>query len=274
MKEFIMKFLLSAIAASAAALVMAAGTSIVPAQVSDFQKINGKGELTLNADKVFEIKGYANYRSAATLAIDPNKTYKLTGEFMANGKSPSVLYFGFITLNDKKQSIYSEQIFAVPGTETVLAEDVKAGDKEIKLKDCSKWKFKGGHVAFNIKDDLSDLPNKNISPSIKSYVKTGDVYTVTLASPIRKAYAKGTAVRQHRAAGTYLYSATAGRKLTNQWQTFSATVNGVSPKENPVASKKFWYTTKNVKILILGNHLGKADASLLFKNIKLEELTR
>ena len=269
-----MKFLLSAIAASTAALVMAAGTSIIPAQVSDFQKINGKGELTLNADKVFEIKGSANYRSAAALAIDPNKTYKLSGEFMANGKSPSVLYFGLITLNDKKQSIYSEQIFAVPGTETVLAEDAKVGDKEIKLKDCSKWKFKGGHVAFNVKDDLSDLPNKSLSPAIKSYVKSGDIYTITLSTPLRKAFSKGTAVRQHRAAGTYLYSAAASRKLTNQWKTFSAIINGVSPKENPVASKKFWYTTKYSKILILGNYGGKADSVLLFRNVKLEELTQ
>lgn len=270
-----MKTLLTTLIAGSAALVMAAETALAPSQISDLKKINGAGTLTVNADKVFELKGVANFRSSAVLPIDPKKTYKLSGEFMAkNDTVPSILYFGVIALNDKKQNIISEYVFGVKGTETELAEDAKAGDMELKVKDCSKWKFPRGQVAFNVKADLSDLPNKEISPAIKSYQKAGDIYTVTLTKPLKKAYPKGTAIRHHRSAGTYLYSAAAGKKLTNQWQTFSATINGVSPITDPVAYRKFWYTTSNASILILGNFAGKADAVMLFRNLKLEELTR
>ena len=154
-----MKSLFLSLIACSAAFVTAAETALIPAQTNDWQKINGKGTLSkekFNEKDVFVVKGAVNYLSKQMLKIVPSKIYKLSGEFMAKpGTVPAKLYFGFKPFDEKQKPLLSEWIFPVAGTETVLAEDVKAGDKTIKLKDCSKWKFKGGFLAMNVKSDFS-----------------------------------------------------------------------------------------------------------------------
>lgn len=269
-----MKTLLSALLVGSAALIMAAESSIVMKKTADFQKINGPGVLTVK-DNVFELKGAANYRSKDMFAVAPGKSYKVTGEFKAkDGTKPAILYFGIVPFNAQKRQIYSETVYVVKGTNTELASDVKVGDTVLKAKDCSKWRFKGSVIAFNAKADFSDVPNSNLSPVIKDIKKDGDVYTITLTRPIRKAYPKGTAIRQHRPAGTYQYCAAAGRRLTNQWTTFSAVMTGEAPKDGGLMSKKWWHGTRNVRLLLLGNYGGNNDSVLQFRNVKIEEISR
>lgn len=274
-----MKSLFFSLIACSAAFVMAAETALIPAQTADWQKINGRGALSvekINGEEVFAVKGQANYRSEKMLKIAPEKIYKLTGEFMAKpGTVPAKLYFGFMPFDEKQKPIFSERIFPVSGTETEIAEAVNAGDKVIKLKDCSKWKANGGFLAMNVKPDCSDLPNMEISPEISSRQKEGEIYTVTLKKPMVRAYAKGTKVRQHRSAGTYQYSGAGNARLNNQeWQKFSAVINGEAKKNIGIQGGKWWFGTRYVKIMFLGNYAGNADSVMYFRNVKLEELTR
>ncbi|MBE6404505.1 MAG: hypothetical protein E7040_00625 [Lentisphaerae bacterium] len=270
-----MKTFLTAILAGTAAFVMAAENMIAPTQIADLKKINGSGTLTVDSEKVFELKGVANFLSTKILTIDPKKTYKLSGEFKAkDGTKPAKLYFGFAPLNAKKTWVVSERIQGMKGTETVLTADAKPGDTVLKIKDGSKWKYNSGLVAFNVKADMSDIPNANLSPAFNAVVKDGDGYIVKLVKPLKKAYAKGIMVRQHRSAGTYQYAAAASAKLSDEWKTFSAVISGEATKEAAITNNKWWYTTRNVRILILGNYSGNKDSVLQFKNIKLEELTR
>lgn len=269
-----MKTLLSALLVGSAALLMAAETALTMNKTTDFQKINGTGVLTLK-DNVFELKGPMNYRSKGVFAVDPGKSYKVTGEFKAkDGTKPAILYFGIVPFNAQKRQIYSETVYVVKGTNTELTADVKVGDTVLKAKDCSKWKFRGSVIAFNAKADFSDVPNSNLSPVIKDIKKDGDVYTITLTKPIKKAYPKGTAIRQHRPAGTYQYCAAAGRRLTNQWTTYSVVMDGEAPKDGGLMSKKWWHGTRHVRLLLLGNYGGNKDSVLQFRNLKIEELTR
>ena len=268
-----MKKLLTAFIAGAAALTMAA-EKIAPEKVTDLKKVNGAGTLTVNEEKVFELKGVANFLSEEILTIDPSKMYKLSGEFRAkSGTTPARLYFGFAPMDAQKKGIISEQIQGIKGTETVLVADAKAGDTVLKAQNCAKWK-KGGLVAFNVKADMSDIPNADLSAAIDSITKDGEVYIIKLKKPLKKDYAKGVAIRHHYSAGTYQYSAAAYVPLTNDWKTFSVVMNGEAHRTAAISSKKWWFSTRNVRILILGNFSGNKDSVLEFKNIKLEVLTR
>ena len=270
-----MKTLLTAILAGTAAFVMAAENVIAPAQPADLKKINGTGTLTVNSEQIFELNGVANFLSTKVLTIDPKKTYKLSGEFRAkDGTKPAKLYFGFAPLNARKTWVVSEQIQGMKGTETVLTADAKPGDTVLKIKDGSKWRYNSGLVAFNAKADMSDIPNANLSPAFNAVVKDGDGYIVKLVKPLKKGYAKGTMIRQHRSAGTYQYAAAASAPLSHKWKTFSAVISGEAPRETAITNKKWWYTTRNIRILILGNYAGNKGSVMQFKNIKLEELTR
>lgn len=93
------------------------------------------------------------------------------------------------------------------------------GAKSLTVKDASKWK-KGKHdyVAFNAKNDMSDIPNFELAGKITKIEKTGDVYTISFARPLRKAYPAGTKVRQHRAGGTYIY--TKYGKTPKEWASW------------------------------------------------------
>ena len=269
-----MKKLLTVLVAGAAAFVMAAENTIAFEKVTDLKKVNGPGMLTVSSEKVFELKGVANFLSTEILSIDPAKMYKLSGEFrVKNGTKPAKLYFGFAPMNDQKKGIVSEQIQGIKGTETVLVADVKAGDTVLKAQNCAKWK-KGGYAAFNAKADMSDIPNTDLSDAVDSITKDGEIYIIKLKKPMKKSYAKGTAIRQHYSAGTYQYSAAAGVPLSNEWKTFSVVMNGEAHRTAAIASKKWWFSTRNVRILILGNYSGNKDSVLEFKNIKLEVLTR
>ena len=269
-----MKKLLTVLITGAAALTMAAENMIAPEKVTDLKKVNGAGTLTVNSEKVFELNGVANFLSEEILTIDPTKMYKLTGDFRAkSGTKPARLYFGFAPMDAQKKIIISEQIQGIKGTETVLVADAKAGDTVLKAQDCAKWK-KGGLVAFNVKADMSDIPNADLSGAIDSIIKDGEVYIIKLKKPLKKDYAKGIAIRHHYSAGTYQYSAAAYVPLTNDWKTFSVVMNGEAHRTAAISSKKWWYTTRNVRILILGNFSGNKDSVLEFKNIKLEVLTR
>ena len=121
---------------------------------------------------------------------------------------------------------------------------------------------------------MSDIPNANLSDSIDSITKDGEVYIIKLKKPLKKDYAKGVAIRHHYSAGTYQYSAAAYVPLTNDWKTFSVVMNGEAHRTAAISSKKWWFSTRNVRILILGNFSGNKDSVLEFKNIKLEVLTR
>lgn len=278
-----MKHSLIALLCGAVTVLMAADTALRPVKTSDFEKINGAGTLVqteLDGESVLAINGVYNFRTTQMLAVDPGKIYKLSGEFMAKpGTTPAKLYFGIASFDSGKKMVVSESIYGVKGTDTELVEDAKAGDTVLKIKNFSlkTWRRFGGLIAFNTKPDFSDLPNMDLAGPVASVEasKTPEgFFLVTLKKPLKKAYPKGTAIRYHFSAGTYQYSGAANAQLSHEWKTFFVVIKGESPKDYAVAGQKWWYTTRYVKILILGNYAGKKDSVTLFRNLKLEELTR
>ncbi len=263
----------------AAALAVTAGTGVLfGAEVLKIEKASdllGTRNLTENAaEKSITASGRYARVTSKPFPVDPAKKYKLSGKFRAApGTAGEVFYFGFIPLDEKGRQIASEYV-NVPkkGTDTELAAPARKGDTVVKVKDASKWDMltPWGVIAFNAKDDCSDLPNRDVTQiAEKKIEKKGDVWEVTLKKPVAKDYPAGTRVRQQRFGATYLYTAGPGKKAPADWQEFSGNVQGIVPAGNP--SYKWWNGTKQAQILVIMNYATK-DGKTEFKDIVLETI--
>ena len=96
----------------------------------------------------------ANTRQA--IEIDPDGTYKVSAKITAN-KAAQVL-IGVIPVGKQGYEIfYRNSNGALKNTLTELAEPLTKGSTTVVLKDNPAWK--AGWIAFNAKEDMSDLPN-------------------------------------------------------------------------------------------------------------------
>jgi hypothetical protein len=239
-------------------------------------------KLVLNTDD--KVSGKASFQgndksiwafSQELIPVDPSKTYKLSGSFKSIGKDKGRCYLGLVMYNAKKRSINRNSISVYKDTVTELAADVKAGDKVIKLKDCSKWNGKNLNrkiIAWNAKKDFSDLPNFATSSALEKLEKKGDIWEVTLKRPVGKNYPAGTLVREHYTGGGYSYCAASYKAVPDKWTKYTATVTGIAKYGAP--RKQFWPGTKYVKAVVIVNYRAKkdSDCKTLFDDISFEEV--
>jgi len=212
-----------------------------------------------DGEKVFEVTPRAN-RSTKYFIVDMEKTYLLKGSFRNLSQEDVSVYFGFEPLDSNGNVISPQHVNCAKGTETELAEAVNIGDTSIKLKDGAGWKKAKKHwfVAFNAKDDLSDLPNRDLSPNIDS----ASVNEVMLSRPIERTYPVGTQIRAQLSGNTFLY--TAGyRKTSNQWQEFSGKIQGKGWRLGTAKARILVYPRPNKNNL---------QAKIQFKDISVEIL--
>ena len=160
---------------------------------------------------------------------------------------------------------------AYPGSGTKLAADVKAGDKVIRIANGEKWKkSSSGYVAFNAKEDYSDLPNRECVANITKVEQTNGAWEVTLASPVKKDYPAGTGVREH-ADGGYLYAITAYPK--GEWTKVSGTLSGMPAIGDCTISsqKTFWPCTAKIRPILMVNWR-VAGKKVQIRNVTLEQV--
>jgi hypothetical protein len=218
--------------------------------------------IEVDGEKVFTVpaKSYPTYK-LEKVKVDPAKKYRVSAKVKQNGDTPALVYIGFIPFDAKGRLILPHHgFYNVKESMTVLTADAAKGAKSITVKDAAAWKG-GSHyfVAFNVKDDMSDIPNHELAGVISKIEKTGDVYAISLTKPLAKAYPAGTKVRQHRAGGTYIY-----------------TKAGTAPKEWAVW--KGWDAYgKNLRkaayiVPMIMVNARKEGAGVIFTDFKYEEL--
>lgn len=207
--------------------------------------------------------------SKQSFKIDDTKTYTL--KMSMRSVDPAKLSSGYIGISmydaDGKV-INSHHVGTVAGTETTLVDAVAAGAKEIKVADASSWKA-GNQVAFNVKSDLSDLPNRNVFGPAESIEQDGGAWKVTLRNPVKGDFAAGTPVRQHVSATGQSYGILAGKKVPAEWTDYSVTISGRDL--GTAAAAKFWPTAATFKVCLVPNYNKKVDSVLLIDDISLTE---
>ena len=234
-----------------------------PADFEKTKKITQESELLL-------VNGSGDFFTAKDFKLDPAKKYKLSGQFRLRSGSPVQVWLGYAPLNSKKKVLFPIYVNPVANTGTEVVAAARRGTKLMKVKDASKWKQRSCYVAFNVKDDFSDLPNFSVLAIAKDGVKqNGDVWEITLAQPLKKNIAEGTKVREHINGATFIWNAGTA-KVQNKWINRAGVLNGQVMPGKPVVGHKLWPGTQSVRIII--RVTGKADSVTELRNIKIEEL--
>jgi len=208
--------------------------------------------------------------SKAMLPVSLDKKYRFEGSVrLPEGCAPSgYFWIGLKSFDKEGKEISVTACNGLPGTMTELAKAVKPGDKEIFLKDASKWKVEYTHVAFDAKADWSDIPNNALSPSVKSIDKAGNEWKLTLVQPMTKAYPAGTAVRYHRDGATYIYLYCTQPKA--EWGNFKAEYKGVFQTNAINNAGKFRPKTAKVQMILFCE--GGKPCFAEFKGLKVTEV--
>lgn len=219
------------------------------------------------------INGATSLYSKGSIAVDPEKKYRLSGKFRnASADKPLKISFGVNCLDARKKTISGGSVDAVPGTETELAADFKGGDTVLKVKDASEWK-KGRIPVFktDTSGKLADLPNLNTEYiTIKDITVNADKqYDITMSSPLKRSYPAGTAVRQHEP-GQWFHLAAVSKPLGTDWQEFEFEFSGETASGS--APGKWRKTTRYAGIAAYINPGQIKDGVTEFKDMKLEEI--
>ena len=231
--------------------------------LSKSSKVSQLGDLLI-------VKGSADLFSAKTIKLDPNKKYKLSGDFRLQSGGPVQIFLGYVAQDSNGKTIFPLYVNPVSGSATEIAATVRRGSKVITVKDASKWnkKFAACYIAFHAKDDFSDLPNRSVIQIEKNGIKqNGNVWEITLKQPLKMNMMEGTKVRQHINGATYIWN-TGFATLKNQWITRRGVLTGVAKTGNP--PNKLWPGTKYVKLIIRVN--GKSDSVTEIRGVKVEEV--
>ena len=208
-------------------------------------------------------------KSKKFFPVEAGRKYTLSGDFKGLGQEKSKVYFGFMTYDKNKKYIAHYHSNVILGSDTTLVKACKKGSKSLVVKANKKWK-KNFTVAFNVKDDFSDLPNRDVLYKIfKVTPKEDGNMLVELTKPVNKDYPEETKVRAHTSAyGTYTYTAIAGSKLSSDWKSYKGTATLAVPGK--MSHKLFRPGTAFVKILMLPNYGKKKDAKMAFKDLTLK----
>jgi len=206
--------------------------------------------------------------SKKIMPVEVGKKYILTGTFKSLGEAPSRVYYGFICYDKNKKSILTYHSNVILNSGTTLAQECKKGDKTLLIKANKNW-AKNYIIAFNAKDDFSDLPNREVIFKIVKVVPKGENMELELSKPVSKAYSAGTKVRAHTSAcGSYIYTTLVGAPMPKDWKTYSKTATVGKP------GQMGWQTlrpgTAFVRIIILPNYSKKKDEKLAFKDLTLK----
>ena len=260
-----MKRIASLVAIGCALVCAAEPVKLAPSQPQEFTD-GAKLEVV---DGALAVRKPGSFISKQHVAFDKTKPGTLTLEYkLAPDAKPESFVVALDALDAKRRRIVGAHIFPIKTTETELAADAKKGDKTLKIKDASQWQDiplkRGTMVAFNVKEDLSDLPNRTVSGLIASVSPDGEV---TLRTPLRIGYPAGTRVRVHRDIGSFGIGSTY-RKAGEEWQTLTIKVQSDAKDE----AYRWWDFVTEVGVRF-GFVRGKIDedAGVLIRNIEFTQ---
>ena len=260
-----MKKLASLVAIGCALVCAAEPVKLTPSQPKEFTD-GAKLEVL---DGALVVRKPGSFISKEHVAVDTTKPAQLTLEYkLAPDAKPDSFVFSLDVVDAKGRRFVGAHVNPIKTTETELAADAKKGDKTLKIKDASQWQDlplkRGVMVAFNVKEDLSDLPNRTVTGLIESVSPEGEV---TLRVPLRVGYPAGTRVRVHRDIGSFGIGSTY-RKAGEDWKQLTIKIQ----PDAADAAYSWWNFTEKVGVRF-GFVRGKLneDAGVMIRNIEFTQ---
>ena len=171
--------------------------------------LSGKGSIECSLPK-----GWAQLVDGSRTEVDSTAVYKV--KLALKGKAGLKFRMGIIFYDKNKKMIDVMDYAPADAPIYTLAKDANPGDKTITLDQPVSYIFHWA-AAFNAKADGSDIPNRehcNLKPTGK---KTEKSAVLELQYPLKKGYAKGTAVRLQKRHELAFCDV----ELTGDWKEFS-----------------------------------------------------
>ncbi len=222
-------------------------------------------------DGVFQFQMAGRYMSKRQIPVSPDKKYTIRMKLRRTPGSGEVrAHVGFQQFGENGEYLLPEYYRMEKNTLTTILETASEGSTQIKIKAPAYWRRDavrlGWHVAFDTEGTADDLPNMSIIKISKIEEIPGGLL-ITLQRPLKEPRMAGSKICFH-SGGPGMYALLPGTKLTESWQEFSATVQGMSP--NP-GMKQWWQDTASARILFsLSSLSGKPAISVEAKDITVE----
>jgi hypothetical protein len=216
------------------------------------------------ATKSFVFTSSKNYYK-----VDPKKKYCLSGKFKLQTPIPSKpgkLKFGIQTFDKYKRPILSEQTTTINNSTSTLLAAAEYGQRSVKIANNKKWILvpNFSYIAFNAKDDYSDVPNRSVV-AIAAIEKKGNFTEIVLKEPLREFFPAKSQVRLHQRLASFLYGGALNKALTGEYVAFSGVFTG---EQRSSSNNIFRQGTCFVQLIVMLEGQG----TLLFKDIKFEEV--
>jgi hypothetical protein len=215
--------------------VMCAAASLFAAETIDLMQSAAWGNPACITEQngVLTIKGKQQLFISKAFPVDPAKTYTITATcHSANGKSAAFMPI-VIQYDAAGKPIGTGRVKTINGTFTELLAPVSFGAKTLLVKDAKLWlKKRLLCIAFNAKEDYSDLPNNRIAwTTVVDITPKDGAYQVTLDKAIPFSAPAG-GIRQHHNGPLYIYPV-GGRKTSGGWDKLSGKISGMARNDFP-----------------------------------------
>ena len=143
-----------------------------------------------------------------TFKIQPGKKYSFYAEVRSDHEIRGYLHAAVVLCDSIRKKVPAMAYVTAPvDTMTQLVQPTTEKQNFIIVKNNPKWleQYKKGYgvVAFNAKQDLSDLPNSKYSTKITSITPEGENLKVTFEKNLYEEFQAGTNVRLHKTSGFY-----------------------------------------------------------------------
>ena len=204
------------------------------------------------------------------IPVDPAKKYRLSGKFrLVNppAEKAGKLKFGIQTYDKNKRPIQPEHTAVINRTATELTAAAEYGQSSVTIANGKTWRIvpNFSYIAFNAKDDFSDLPNRSTVAITAVKMQPDGKAVLELKEPLREFYAPGTKVRMHHRLAAFLYGGALNQTMTGEFQEFSGEFTG---EQRGFSHKAFRQGTAFIQVVVML----EGNGTLEFKEVKFEEV--
>ena len=204
------------------------------------------------------------------IPVDPAKKYRLSGKFrLVNPPAEKAgrLKFGIHTYDKNKRPIQPEHTTVINRTATELTAAAEYGQRSVTIANGKTWRIvpNFSYIAFNAKDDFSDLPNRTTVAITAVKIQPDGKAVLELKEPLNEFYAPGTKVRMHHRLAAFLYGGALNKVLSGEFQDISGEFTG---EQRGFSHNAFRQGTAFIQVVVML----EGNGTLEFKDIKFEEV--
>ncbi|MBR4676203.1 MAG: hypothetical protein IKP00_17235 [Victivallales bacterium] len=159
-------------------------------------------------DGIFSVSNQVHFFCTHTFKLQPGKKFSFYAEVRSDDEIKGPLHAAVVLCDKTRKHIPAMCCVVAPGdTMTQLVQPTTEKQNFIIVKNNPKWlelyKQGFGVVAFNARQDLSDLPNSNYSTKITDITPDEENLRVTFEKELYEEFPAGTNVRLHKTSGFY-----------------------------------------------------------------------